>query len=298
MRTIVWSVIVLVTAGCQHLPRPQLEPVPPDLSVPVPMTRPGTGSLWRAELAANYTGLDVRARFPGDLLTIIISEISRGKKDATTEGTSDSSILAKVQAFFGVPQSALGLSGINPEQVVQAETQQQYRRDGETAREGTLTASITVRVLAVDGAGNLRVQGDKIINVNNEDQHIVLTGVVRPVDIRPDNSVQSTRVADARIAYYGYGPVGDKQNAPWFYRGWIGSGHFSRRRPCCARGPRLCRLRLNAERHASAKPRRPFGDRGDPLWARSGGVRRPGEDIASIEGARSNQLSGTGSWWG
>jgi flagellar L-ring protein precursor FlgH len=46
---------------------------------------------------------------------------------------------------------------------------------------------------------------------------------VRPVDIRPDHTVQSTRVADARIAYYGYGPVGDKQNVPWFYRGmdWL-----------------------------------------------------------------------------
>jgi flagellar L-ring protein precursor FlgH len=224
MRAVVVFLLAVGLAGC-HLQRPRLEPVPADLGLPQPTTPPGLGSLWRAELAANYTGLDVRARFPGDLLTILISEISRGKKDATTEGTSDSSILAKVQAFFGVPASAIGFlpSGLNPDQVVQAETQQQYRRDGETLREGSLTASITVRVIAVDGAGNLRVQGDKIINVNNEDQHIVLTGMVRPVDIRPDNSVQSTRVADARIAYYGYGPVGDKQNAPWFYRGmdWL-----------------------------------------------------------------------------
>lgn len=216
--------LALASAGC-HVGRPQLEPVPLDLGAPTPTTRPGLGSLWRAELAGNYTGLDVRARFPGDLVTILISEISRGKKDASTEGTSDSSILAKVQAFFGVPASAIGFlpSGLDPDQVVQAQTQSAYRKDGETLREGSLTASITVRVIAVDGAGNLRVQGDKIINVNNEDQHILLTGTVRPVDIRPDNSVQSTRVADARIAYYGYGPVGDKQNAPWFFRGmdWL-----------------------------------------------------------------------------
>jgi flagellar L-ring protein FlgH len=216
--------LALVAAGCSA-GRPLLEPVPADLGAPLPATRPGLGSLWRAELAGNYTGLDVRARFPGDLLTILISEISRGKKDASTEGTSDSSILAKVQAFFGVPASAIGFlpGGLNPDQVVQAETQSAYRKDGETLREGSLTASITVRVIDVDGAGNLRVQGDKIINVNNEDQHILLTGTVRPVDIRADNTVQSTRVADARIAYYGYGPVGDKQNAPLFFRGmdWL-----------------------------------------------------------------------------
>ncbi|HXJ35895.1 MAG TPA: flagellar basal body L-ring protein FlgH [Candidatus Eisenbacteria bacterium] len=205
--------------------RPKLEPVPCDLGTPPPGPPPGMGSLWRPELAANYTGLDVRARFPGDLLTIVVSETANGRKNATTEGHEKSSILAKVQAFFGIPAAAVGFlpSGFNPDQIIQAETAHDYQQDGATSRAGALTASITARVIAVDGGGNLRVQGDKIVTVNNEDQHIVLLGTVRPVDIRPDNTVLSSRLADARIAYYGYGPVGDKQNAPLLQRAmdWV-----------------------------------------------------------------------------
>src|SRR5439155_1307606 len=66
--------------------------------------------------------------------------------------------------------------------------------------------------------GNLYVRGDKIVSVNRENQHIVLSGTVRPEDIASDNSVLSSRLADARIDYYGSGVVGDKQNVPLTHR--------------------------------------------------------------------------------
>ena len=213
---------VIITAamlsGCLGN-RPVLEPLPERIGPP-PALPPANGSLWHQELDWNYAFADVRARFPGDLLTIVVSEQAKGKKDATTEGSRESSILASVKDFFGIPGGAVKFlpAGFESENIVTASTKNSNKGEATTTREGQLTANITVTVLAVNDAGNLHVQGDKIVTVNSEDQHLVLTGLVRPVDIRPDNSVLSSRLADARISYYGYGTVGDKQNVPIVHR--------------------------------------------------------------------------------
>jgi len=210
--------VLLLGAGC-YAGRPHLEPLPPRLGPPE-TAPPANGSLWHPELAQNYAVLDVRARFPGDLLTVVIDEQSKGKKAAATQGSNESSLSASVQDFFGIPAGAVSFlpKGFSPEPIVTAETRRESAADGKTSREGTLSARITVRVIARDGAGNLQVQGDKIVTLNSEDQHIVLTGLVRPEDIRPDNTVLSTRLADARISYYGFGAVGDKQTVPFGQR--------------------------------------------------------------------------------
>src|SRR5262249_58668475 len=106
-----------------------------------------------------------------------------------------------VLGVVGVPAAAVGFlpGGVTPENLIDTSSTRTYKNDGKTTRTGKLTASITVRVSSVDGAGNLHVQGDKVVTVNNEDQHLVLTGIVRPVDIASDNSVASSRLADARI---------------------------------------------------------------------------------------------------
>ena len=66
-------------------------------------------------------------------------------------------------------------------------------------------------------SGILRIEGTKIISVNNEEQIMVLTGLIRPRDITSDNEVDSTRVANMRIDYYGRGDIGDAQR-----QGWLG----------------------------------------------------------------------------
>jgi flagellar L-ring protein precursor FlgH len=223
MRRTVLVLLGVLVGACAPRLRPPL-PLPPDLTGPVP-TRPANGSLWHPELSANYVFGDVRARFPGDLLTVVVAEQSRGKKDANTDASAESSMAASVQEFFGIPAAAVKFlpKGFNPESIVQAKTARESHGDGETSRTGSLTASVTVTVVDVDPVGNLRVQGDKVITVNREEQYIVLTGTVRPEDIAADNSVLSTRVADARIDYYGRGVVADKQNVPLVHRlyDWI-----------------------------------------------------------------------------
>jgi flagellar L-ring protein precursor FlgH len=205
--------LVLAAAACTP-PPPLYRLPPPDLaSAPLP---PGNGSLWHSELGDNYAALDVRARFPGDLLTVVVEEASAGKKDATTDTSFASSISANVQDFFGITAAMVKLlpKMFSADPVVKAETARESKGDGETTRSGTLSARITATVVAVDTNGNLVVKGEKVVAVNGESQYIVLSGVVRPVDIRPDNSVLSSRLADARIDYYGQGTVGSKQRVP------------------------------------------------------------------------------------
>src|SRR5262249_43691546 len=82
--------LAVVLGGCFHR-RPMPPPPSPDIAYGRP-TVPPTGSLWHPELAANYAFQDVRAHFPGDLLTVTIAEQSAGKKNATTDTSAESSI--------------------------------------------------------------------------------------------------------------------------------------------------------------------------------------------------------------
>lgn len=217
MRVTLLGVVALVATGC--LGPMSVAPARPPVFTPKAPQR-GLGSLWNPQYAGNYAVLDVRPRFPGDLLTVVITEQAAGKKGAKTEASAETSISASVQEFFGVPAAALSFlpSGFNPESVVKATSARDNKGDGATERSDTLTASITVTVTGVEPNGNMLVQGDKVIRVNREDQYIVLSGTVRPEDVRGDNTVLSTRLADARISYFGDGTVGDKQRERLVHR--------------------------------------------------------------------------------
>ena len=210
MGRVALAVLTLLTTGCLG-PTPLPPPRPPAFVPRAPTA--GLGSLWNPQHAANYAALDVRPRFPGDLLTVVVAEQAKGKKDGKTDASAETSISASVQEFFGIPAAAASFlpGGFSPESIVKATSSRDTKGAGATERSDTLTASITVTVTAVEANGNLLVQGDKIIRINREDQYIVLSGTVRPEDIRGDNTVVSTRLADARISYFGDGTVGDKQ---------------------------------------------------------------------------------------
>jgi flagellar L-ring protein precursor FlgH len=80
-----------------------------------------------------------------------------------------------------------------------------------------LKATITARVMDVLPNGYLRIQGQRSVKVNNEEQIIILEGVVRPKDINHENMISSAQVADARITYAGNGIVNDKQQPGWLH---------------------------------------------------------------------------------
>jgi flagellar L-ring protein precursor FlgH len=201
--------MLALLAGCAPLhsaPDEPYRPTLPPLAMPAP-AGPMPGSLWRADQAANYAFVDVRPRFPGDLLTVVVSEDAEGEKDAETDLESKSSIAASVKEFFGIPN----VGDIDPENVMQANSQRSFEGSGETSRRASMTARITVTVTAVEPSGNLHVEGQKEVTLNKEKEYIVLRGVVRPEDIDGNNEVPSWRLADARIDFYGSGIVANQQ---------------------------------------------------------------------------------------
>lgn len=218
-RPFVWVGVLVLASGCTELfSSPQ--PVP-DLGGQVLVQQPTrmerrAGSLWRDHASGNQPFSDVNARYPGDLLTILVTEDDSGEKSAVTDTERNSDVFAAVQQFFGFPQELNDSNPtIDPEQLIKAQSNWSYDGTGLTSRKGRLTARITVEVKAISPSGNLWVQGDKIVSVNNEDQHVVLSGWVRPADISARNEIESTRLADARIEYYGRGPVGRLQRPGW-----------------------------------------------------------------------------------
>jgi len=90
--------------------------------------------------------------------------------------------------------------------------------EGNTTRGGQLEATITARVVRVLDSGNLIIEGKRQLSVNREDQYIIITGIIRPEDIRSDNSIASQYIADARMVYTGKGIVNDKMNPGWATR--------------------------------------------------------------------------------
>ncbi len=174
------------------------------------------GSLWRPEATNAFEFTDDTAVRAGDLLTVLVTEDDSGTKSASTATESESEVLESIEQFFGLPQQLAAKNpDINPAALVKTGSKRAWDGEGSTSRRGQLTARVTVEVKAVSPTGNLWVAGQKQVSVDHEDQYLIVAGWVRPADINAYNEVESTRLAEAQIHYYGYGPLGRQTRQPW-----------------------------------------------------------------------------------
>ncbi|MCH8274233.1 MAG: flagellar basal body L-ring protein FlgH [Armatimonadetes bacterium] len=158
------------------------------------------GSLWNDSARSPFA--DRTARRPGDVLTVLIAEASSASTSAQTQTQKRDS--TKVDAGIGPILQAL---------IPSLSTGSDFKSQGQgtTTRSGRLSARLTVIVKQVLPNGNLVVEGTRFVQVNNDIQKLTLTGIVRPDDIRSDNTIFSEFIAEATIRYDGKGPVGDRQ---------------------------------------------------------------------------------------
>jgi flagellar L-ring protein precursor FlgH len=154
---------------------------------------------------------DHKAFRVGDVLTVSVSESAKASNTANTDLSRNTSNQAQVSALWGL-QDILSQSNLTKLDVT---SDTSHKGAGSTARTGQLTASLTAVVKEVLPNGNLAIQGTRSVLVNHEEQYMTLTGIVRPEDIGRDNTVFSTQIADARIAFGGTGVVADKQRSGW-----------------------------------------------------------------------------------
>lgn len=143
---------------------------------------------------------DRRAYDTGDILTVIITETAAATATARTRADKSDNVTGSIQQ----PDE-------NPWRIELAFSND-FTGGGEIQRTGRLVARLAVLVEGIDGNGNLIIRGEQDIEVNNEKQRIALTGLVRPEDITPDNTVASWRIANADIDFVGKGILARKQS--------------------------------------------------------------------------------------
>ena len=170
---------------------------------------------------------DMRASKVGDLVTINIVETSSASKTANTQTGRNSSMSAGINNLLGWEGRLGNLTSFGKDDVHNAYDNSNMFRgsltnifdgSGATSRGDNMKASITARVIDRKPNGNLYIKGTREIRVNSETQIIVLSGIIRPADISPDNTILSSYIGDARIEYLGSGAISDKQRPGWLTR--------------------------------------------------------------------------------
>jgi len=183
------------------------------------------GSLWQERGSFSHLYMDHKAICIGDIVTINVVEVSSATRKATTKTSRKSSIKAGLDKFFNLEKKYPSTHPfLNPFSGVEGGMENDFDGSGTTTRSGNLSAIISARVVVVLSNGNLIIEGKREIIVNNEEQYMILRGVIRPEDISFNNVVLSTQIADAQIAYSGKGMISKKQKPGWlvhvFDRAW------------------------------------------------------------------------------
>jgi flagellar L-ring protein precursor FlgH len=181
--------------------------------VPVKPAHSSMGSIYR-EQAGSFIFEDLKARRVGDILTIVLSEKTNAKKKATTSTKKENTTDLGTPTIFGggVTLNGRNVLGAN------IESAQEFTGEGDSEQSNALNGTISVTVADVYPNGNLFVRGQKRMFLNQGDEYIQISGIVRPMDIGVNNTVPSTLLADARIVYSGEGAVSDSNKMGWLAR--------------------------------------------------------------------------------
>ena len=233
MRTIAWSGALLggaLMTGCVESALIERS-IPSDYGAwrePAPAVA-SEGAIWPGQTAGgSFLYFDRKARGVGDLLTVLVLESQSAKNEAKTDVSRKSSqgvsLTSDVglQAFVGKPfKWILNLLGFAPDtnlqpagkelNVLAADAESTHEGDGKTERSGRITATVTCRVVDMLPGNVFHVRGRRTTIVNHEQQFVTVEGLVRQEDIGIDNTVASTALAEANIAYDGIGVIDDKQ---------------------------------------------------------------------------------------
>jgi len=153
----------------------------------------------------------------GDIVHISIEEHADAKGGASTALSHESSHEDSIGGLLGlIPAMQKAAPGLDPEKLLSFLSKSNFAGDGQTSRAGNLKGAIAVRVKKELPNGDLYIEGTKVVMINNEEYHLYISGVIRPSDIEMDNSVVSTRIADAEVEFTGRGDI-----ATTVSRGWL-----------------------------------------------------------------------------
>lgn len=201
-------------AGCNATSSEQVQANDPFYAPSVPVSKRDkiavNGSLFSATLA-NSLYSDVKARRVGDIITVTLSENTNASKSAGTSSSKESAL--NVNPIIGLGGNPIRIGKQTLQLGMDSSTD--FTGDSQASQSNSLNGSISVTVVEVLPNQNLIIRGEKWLTLNNGDEYIRLTGVIRPADIAPTNEIQSTKIANARIQYSGTGSFARAQEKGW-----------------------------------------------------------------------------------
>ena len=217
LATILLLGVTGLSAGCSTYIENEaslaFEPIYPSAHI-APEGEAPTGGIFKTSGGGLFAS-DIRAREVGDILTVALNETFSATK-------AQSSASAKSDAFdvdlpVGIPNLFTGGfdKGADP---LKAGTARTFSGSGSAAQSNTLTGLLTVTVTRVFDNGNMEIAGQKKLTLNNGDEYVRLTGLIRQQDIAANNTVLSNRIADAQIVYVGAGEIADSGRQGWLSR--------------------------------------------------------------------------------
>ncbi|NOQ78837.1 MAG: flagellar biosynthesis protein FlgH, partial [Gammaproteobacteria bacterium] len=162
------------------------------------------------------------------ILTVVFDEKTTGKKETKTEdkkgmtiGLSNPTIFGKAVSTDATTGNAVADTGLGlADELLQmlnasVASNNDFKSKGKSEQKNSLTGNIGVTVVDVLPNGNLIIQGEKLVTINQGDEYIQLSGVIRGRDVSLDNKISSSKVANAQIVYSGVGLTHDSNSAGW-----------------------------------------------------------------------------------
>ena len=207
-----WVLLPLFLSACSTpLPKrePSFSPVAPADLRPPPNS---TGGIYQA-------GYDVRlfedptARRVGDVLTVNLNEQTNSSQRTKNKDEKKDSVNVTLPAIFGLGSLLLG-----GDMKTGMDSEKKFNGNGDNSQNNLLRGAITVTVIELLPNGNLKIRGEKRIGLNQGDEFVRLSGIVRPADITSGNTIDSQKIADATFMYTGEGATADASSQGWLGR--------------------------------------------------------------------------------
>jgi flagellar L-ring protein FlgH len=226
-RAIALITLAAFASGCSSLERLRLIGEPPPLAaiknpttqagykpvqMPMPAPQPAVynpNSLWRSGSRAFFK--DQRAHQIGDILTVTVKITDKAQFENETQRSRTNKEDSGITDFIGSKLLKNPATAILPGRILTADSTANSEGKGSVDRKEELLTNVAAVVTQVLPNGNLVVEGRQEVRVNYEIRELIVAGIVRPEDIQSDNTIDSSKIAEARIAYGGRGQITDVQ---------------------------------------------------------------------------------------
>ena len=213
--------MTLGLAGCAapNAPMAHSPQFAPILPVALEKPRMATGAIYNGRQSDNWFGR-IRTYTSGDVITVLLNESTQAGRqqsnnlkrestnDVVPQGLTSKALRIPAKIFGSKGEGALDGLNLNSATIESTGT-------GQADQRASLSGAVSVTVVEVLSNGNLMVRGEKQLALTEGSEIIQVSGIIRPEDISPNNTVQSRRLANAQIAYRGTGDMANATKAGW-----------------------------------------------------------------------------------